>query len=325
MTLSSDPLVSIVIPAYNVERYLPDAIDSVLAQTYQNWQLIVVNNCSTDRTLKIACEYSARDARIRVRTNQTFVRVIENYNIAVRSISPASKYCKVLAGDDWMYHECLEKMVAVFERHPSVAIVGAYAMRGTAVVWTGLDYSTPVISGREICRSFMLGGPYIFGTPSSLLYRADIVRSRDVFFNESNVHADTEVCCEVLKHADFGFVHQVLTGARARDESMSSIMERLNTFAPWGLFLLDKYGSTYLDVDELKRCTKKGLATYYEYLGKQLFMRRDAEFWRFHRRKLAEVGRPLSTRRLAIAAAGFLLDAAFNPKRTVEAMIRKLA
>jgi glycosyltransferase involved in cell wall biosynthesis len=316
--------VSVVCPAYNVERYLPEAIESVILQTYENWELVVVNNCSTDRTLAIASEYSARDARIRVCTNQRFVRAVENYNIAVRHMSPRSKYCKVVAGDDAMYPECLEKMIGVFEQHPSVAIVGAYATTGTSVVWTGLDYSKTVISGRDICRSLLLGGPYVFGTPSSLLYRSDIVRCRDAFYNESNVHADTEVCCEFLEHADFGFVHQVLTCVRVRDDSMSAMMQRLNTFAPWGLYLLDNYGAKYLDGVELSSRTRKAVDDYYHYLGKQVFLRRDAQFWRFHRQKLAEVGRPLSMGQLAVAAAGFLLDAALNPKRTTEALIRRL-
>jgi glycosyltransferase involved in cell wall biosynthesis len=317
-----DPLVSVACPAYNVEPYLREAIESVLSQTYANWELVVVNNCSTDRTLEIASEYSARDSRIRVCTNQRFVRAIENYNIALRHISPRSKYCKVLAGDDAMYPECLEKMIDVFEQHPGMAIVGAYATTGTSVVWTGLPYSTTVISGRDVCRSLLLGGPYVFGTPSSVLYRSDIVRYREAFYNESNVHADTEVCCEFLEHADFGFVHQVLTYARVRDDSMSAVAQRLNTFAPWGLYLLDNYGAKYLDAVELASRVRTAVEDYYRYLGKQVFLRRDAEFWRFHRRKLADVGRPLSRRKLVVAAAGFVVDAALNPKRTTEALIR---
>ena len=324
MTSNDVPLVSVVSPIYNVERYLHEAIRSVQSQTYQNWEYILVDNSSTDRTREIASEYCARDCRIRVCRNQTFVRALENYNIAIRQMSPESKYCKVLAGDDWMYPECLEKMVDLFEQHPSVAIVGAYSARGTGVAWTGLHYSTTVIPGREACRSLLLGGPYVFGTPSSVLYRSDIVRSRHGFFNESNVHADTEVCCEFLEHGDFGFVHQVLTNVRVREDSMSAMMEHFNTFAPWGLYLLDKYGPKYLDSDELRARPRNAFTSYYRYLGQQVFMRRGTRFWNLHRHKLAEVGRPLNKGRLAVAAAGFAVDAALNPKRTIEGLIRQL-
>src|SRR5437660_8450669 len=100
MTSGRAPLVSIVTPVYNGEDYLRDCIESVLAQTYSNWDYTIVNNCSTDRTLEIAQHYAARDSRIRVHDNGTFVDVIKNHNIAFRQISPKSRYCKLVAPDD---------------------------------------------------------------------------------------------------------------------------------------------------------------------------------------------------------------------------------
>src|SRR5512132_1578633 len=119
MTSAHTSLVSVVTPAYNEERYLRECIESVLAQTYTHWDYTIVNNCSTDRTLEIAQEYAARDPRIRIHNNETFVPVIANHNIAFRNISPQSKYCKVVGADDWLYPECLEKMVGLAERHPN--------------------------------------------------------------------------------------------------------------------------------------------------------------------------------------------------------------
>src|SRR5438445_8622580 len=86
MTSRRPPLVSVVTPVYNGEDYLRDCIESVLAQTYTDWDYTIVNNCSTDRTLDIAREYADRDPRIRIHSNETFVRQIKNYNIAFRQI-----------------------------------------------------------------------------------------------------------------------------------------------------------------------------------------------------------------------------------------------
>ena len=69
MTSTHAPLVSVVCPVYNGETYLRECVDSVLAQTYSSWDLAIVNNCSSDRTLAIAQEYAARDSRIRIRTS----------------------------------------------------------------------------------------------------------------------------------------------------------------------------------------------------------------------------------------------------------------
>ncbi len=102
MGKQASPLVSIVTPAYNCGEYLSECIESVLAQTYSNWDCTIVNNCSTDETLAIARKFAARDARIRVVENERFLSAIQNHNHALRQSSPAATYCKVLFGDDWL-------------------------------------------------------------------------------------------------------------------------------------------------------------------------------------------------------------------------------
>ena len=66
----SEPLVSIVTPVYNGEKFLADCIESILAQSYENWEYIIVNNCSTDRSLAIAEKYAEKDARIKIFSNK---------------------------------------------------------------------------------------------------------------------------------------------------------------------------------------------------------------------------------------------------------------
>ena len=125
---SHQPLVSVVTPVYNGEQYLSECIESVLAQTYPHWEYIIVNNCSTDDTLPIIERYSRSDTRIRVFNNQTFVDAIDNHNIALGYLSPASRYCKVLQADDWLYPSCLERMVQRAQQYPSAGIIGGYVL-----------------------------------------------------------------------------------------------------------------------------------------------------------------------------------------------------
>jgi glycosyltransferase involved in cell wall biosynthesis len=318
------PLVSVVTPVYNGEKYLAECINSVLSQTYNHWDYTIVNNRSTDRTLDIARDYASRDARIRIHNNETFVRVIENYNIAFRQISPQSKYCKVVAGDDLLFPECIEKMVRLAEEHPNVAIVASYGLHGSRVVNVGLPYPNTVVRGREVCRLRLLGGPYVFGTGTSVLYRSDIVRSRHAFYNESNLHADAEACYEFLVNHDFGFVHQVLSFIRVREGSLTSFSDSFQTYLPEVLYNLLRYGPQYLSENELKKRLSEAIRNYYRYLGKQVYERRDQEFWRFHKGKLATLGYPLSTPRLTAAAASYALDIVLNPKRGVEGATRRV-
>ena len=325
--MASRPLVSVVTPVYNGERFLCECIESVLAQTYDNWEYVLVNNCSTDRTLAIAEEYAARDRRIQVHTNAEFVRAIPNHNIALRRIAPESRYCKPLGADDWLFPDCLAQMVALAEEHPSVAIVGAYALYGlpeAPIAWTGLPYPSTVVAGADACRLRLLGGPYVFGTPTAVLYRSDIVRGRDPFYNESNFHADSEVCFDVLEQKDFGFVHQVLTYRRMQDGSLTTRSQDLNTYLPGVLLELVRYGPKYLTPVELEGRIRAHLRDYYRYLGKQVYRRRGRELWRYHRDKLADLGFPLRRTRVTAAALGFALDAVLNPKATAEAALRRL-
>jgi len=296
--MTDGPLVSVVTPVYNGEEHLAECIESVLAQTYRNWEYVIANNCSTDKSLAIAHSYAARDPRIRVHDNTTFLRIIPNHNNALRQVAPASKYCKMIFADDWLYPECLERMVTLAEAHPSIGILSGYALRGTSVVYTGLPYTSTVIPGREVCRLRFFGGPFVFGSPTAHMIRSDLVRSRRPFYNESNLHADAEVCFDLLKQCDFGFVHQVVCYSRQREESMTMVSKDLNSMLAGTLYDIVKHGPSYLTPAEMQRCLKLHMRRYYNFLGRSMWQKKDKQFWTYHKDKLCEVGLRLDRLRL---------------------------
>src|SRR5262245_46010254 len=204
MTSKSLPLVSVVTPMYNTVDYIEECIESVRRQTYQHWDYVIVNNCSTDGSAEIARRFAELDPRIRVIDNATVLPAIANHNHALRQISPASKYCKVVFSDDWLFPRCLEEMVALAEANPSVGIVGSYAIHGA-----DRSYPSRCVDGRDLGRwllfetssdlSQYLGPAYGNMAAHSLLYRADLVRGRDKFFNEANLHCDRENFIDLLR------------------------------------------------------------------------------------------------------------------------------
>jgi glycosyltransferase involved in cell wall biosynthesis len=250
------PLVSVVTPVYNGAAYLAECIESVVDQSYENWEYVIVDNCSSDGTLELARRYESQDPRLRVVAADVFVGAIENQNRAVREISPESKYTKVLHADDWLFPECLERMVDLAEDNPTVGVVSAYRLEETRVTLDGLPHSITVLPGREIARSTLLGHPYpfLFGTPSSVLIRSDLIRRRDPFYNEDNPwNEDTEACLEVLRESDFGFVHQVLTFTRRLEGSPFSLDVQMGAHLPAHVELFLKYGPVYLTQSEFQR------------------------------------------------------------------------
>ena len=319
MSNESQPLVSIVTPVYNEERYLAECVESILAQRYTNWDYTILNNASTDRTGEIARRYAWKDKRIRVVENPTCLPAIANHNAALRQISLDSKYCKVVFGDDWVFPDCLRCMVEVGEAHPSVGIIGAYGLEGSLVKWAGLDYPSTVISGRDICRRLFLDSLYVFGSATSLMYRADLVRARDPFFNEANIHCDMEICVSLLKSCDFGFVHQILTYTRPEEPGcMRSYSAELNTYAAGRLHNLVTFGPEYLNPQEYQACLDKMITEYYGTLVGGMLRGHDKGFWKFHKQKLTEAGIGLSLGRLSRVALAKSFDAILNPKVTAE-------
>jgi len=313
------PLVSIVTPVYNNRADIAECIESVLAQSYRNWEYSIVDNCSTDGSAEIAHQYAAQDPRIRVHENYRFLRAIPNHNLALRQISAKSKYCKIVFADDWIFPQCLEQMVSVAEKHPSVGIVGAYGLQGSEVMWTGLPHPSSLVSGRDICRRLFVEGTYVFGTPTSLLYRADLVRSHNPFYNEANLHADMETCVVLLKTCDFGFVHQILTFKRLRPGSLGMITEDINTLRAGHLHILVTHGPQFLTKKELETCLHRRVAEYYNFLAVSLMRgRRDSKFWNYHKRKLTEAGVSFRWSRLIGAMLARLTRATINPNETIE-------
>lgn len=322
MNTKSQPLVSIVTPVYNEEEYVAECIESVLAQTYQNWDYTVVNNCSRDRTLEIARSYAAKDPRIRVHANERFLEMMANHNVAVRQISPASKYCKVVLGDDWIYPRCLEQMVAVGEAYPSVGIVSAYEQFGQQVRIKGLPVEQNLVSGREASRQFLLDKLLLFGSQTSVLYRADLVRSRTPFYVESEMYADFEACFALLSKSDLGFVHEILTFSRPRPGSIGAISADLGAHYGSVLGMLFAYGKGCLTIEEFEECLGRKLSEYYRFLGRRLLVERDPGFWSYHKRTFAGLGLNYSRTRVTKAAVGQLWDSVVNPKSTLDSIKR---
>jgi glycosyltransferase involved in cell wall biosynthesis len=284
------PLVSVLTPVHNGADHLAECIESVLAQTYTHWDYTIVNNCSTDESLAIAQKYASADSRIRVVNNDRFLGILQNHNHTARMISPESKYCKFVFADDWLYPNCIEEMVRIAEQHPSVGLVGAYTMDGRAVRWHGPPYPSYRVPGKEVCRSRLLGGPYVCGTMTSLLIRSDLVRKRANLFTARHLQADMEACFDILQESDFGFIHQVLSFSRERGDATDSLASNINSQRLGDFIIFLKYGPALLDKAEYEARWKKVRQQYHRVLAHNVLRFRPKQFWKYHEETLAAYG-----------------------------------
>ncbi len=295
LALRAMPRVSVVTPFYNTEPFLGECIESVLSQTYGNFEYVLANNRSTDGSFEIARSYARKDSRIRLVDCETHVGQVPNYNRAVAMISPDSEYCKIVQADDWIYPECIARMVDIANRNPTVGLVSSYYFHGKNISGVGLPPGRDVIPGRDLCRMQLLDNSrFFFGSPTTVLYRNSALQGRSPVYSESALHEDTELCYEVLRTWDFGFVHQILSYSRAENAAVTQVVR------DHGLTLLDhfinvsKFGKEFLTQEELPRCLARARSRYLRFLGANMLRSRGERFWDYHARGLQSIGLSLS-------------------------------
>ena len=319
----SHPLVSVVTPFHNTAAFLAECIESVLAQAYREFEYILVDNCSTDGSGEIAEAYAARDSRIRMIRRTQLLSQVQNYNAALAEISEASKYCKIAQADDYIFPDCLELMVKAFEQSESIGLVGAYDLKANAVRGSGFPYGKSPVSGRETARLYLEKGIFPFGSPTTVMYRASLVRSARPFYDESRLHEDTEKCMEILQRWDFGFVPQVLAFLRADNESISNAVRCFQPSSLDRYIIVQRYASVFLDpgpAESLKQVAKRD---YYQTLANAALRLRGSDFRRYHEKGLKTLGESIDWSYLVLVAAGELLWMAANPGETIRRLVKK--
>lgn len=315
------PLVSVVTPFYNTAAYLAECIESVLRQDYPHFEYVLSDNCSTDGSLAIAQRYAAQDPRIRVITHTSFIDQDANYNRALGYASPASRYVKIAQADDVLMPDCLTEMVRLAEANPSVGIVGCCFITGDALAGHGLPFDREVFTGAEACRTRLLSGGTYFGSPTCLLYRADIVRSKIPFFPPNETNADTVACFEILANSDFGRVRQILCSLRRGNPSVSDALRRNGAAGFLNYALVERFGPRYLTASELAARREVLRDVYLSLLARAVPIRRNREFWQFQRDALATLGQTLPVGAIAWRFAGHLLRKLLNPGQTLASLL----
>jgi glycosyltransferase involved in cell wall biosynthesis len=322
---AANPAITVVTPFFDTEGYLGECIESVLAQTRTDFEYVLLDNHSTDSSAAIAEKFARRDKRIRLIRTPQFLDQVSNYNHALTLLSPSTQFVKIVQADDWIYPNCLAEMTALGEMHPECAIISSYDIKGTDVRGSGLPPDRRVITGREACRLHLLEGTYMFGSPTTLLFRADIVRARRPFYEQGRFHEDTEAVYEILRDNIFGFVPQILSYSRVHQQSITGAARRYDPNQLDRLILVKRYGRDFLNDKEFEWALDIAETRYYRCLARAALGRRHEGYWDYHRRGLATIGESIDMKRVAARAVPILLDWAVTPKKAFRALKARLA
>ena len=260
--MDNEPLVSICTPVYNGEESLEGCIKGVFNQTYKNFEYIIVDNASTDNTPDVIEKYRKKDSRIAVYRNEKTVCMEDNFNLCANYSSDNAKWIKYALADDYLFPDCVEKMVQVGEVDERIGIVSAYRMAGSSVTNMGLPIEQSVFDGAEILKQQILRKLHVASSsPNTVMYRRNVFNELKGFNNKYDL-SDTELAFRLLDQYKLGFVHYVLTKS-GRDKGGGeyyAIIHGLKTieYLDFGYKNLKNYKSVSFDKSELEY-----LKTYY--------------------------------------------------------------
>jgi glycosyltransferase involved in cell wall biosynthesis len=217
-------LISIIIPAYNAENFLAETIDSVLNQTYANWELIVVNDGSTDNTLKIIKQYCEKDARIKIidKKNEG-VSIARNKGFK----NTSGAYLAFLDADDKWHEDNLSEKLKVLQIKTEIGLVHA----DMQFMSENSDIQKEYFSGKEgnILKSLLLWDGTNIPSPSSILVRRETIQNVGLFDTELSTAADQEFFFRIASRYEVAHIPMVLGFYRFHSSNMHkniALMER---------------------------------------------------------------------------------------------------
>lgn len=184
------PLVSVIMPVYNAERHLEEAIQSILNQTYDNIELIIINDGSTDQSQNIIKTIQLKDTRIRLvsRENRGIARTL---NEAV--MMAAGEYVARMDSDDFSCEERIEKQVAYLETHKEIDLCGTFV-----AVNSKENIRQYPETDEEIRKFMFLGNPFAHPT---VMWRKGVVNIEDMAYNPDYDAEDYDLWSRfVIKH-----------------------------------------------------------------------------------------------------------------------------
>jgi glycosyltransferase involved in cell wall biosynthesis len=235
---SASPVVSVVIPAYNAERFLAETVESVLGQTFPSWELIIVDDGSTDTTAEIASSFEVRDKRVRL-VRQENRGVASARNIGFARSSSRTRYVTFVDADDLYEPDAFEILISALEEnlqavavHGRMHLINAWGQPIT-------DGAEDVSRGRPTIRGWRLGAlptsasttfasictwlP-IYATGQGLIRRSALERMGPI--DESVTIGDYDMWLRLSLQSEIPFVDRVVLRYRRHNDSMAIYSSR---------------------------------------------------------------------------------------------------
>jgi glycosyltransferase involved in cell wall biosynthesis len=198
-----NPRVSVVMPVYNAEKHLAEAVDSVLGQTFADFEFLIVAECDTNgETLDILADYAEKDTRIKVIKNETKLGLAESLNKGLRAAR--GEYIARMDADDLALPTRFEKQLAFMDANPNIGVCGTYQRH----FGNGVDeVHRPPVSPAQ-CKANLLFSCDL--CHSTLMLRRKVFVDNKLFYDSLYLAEDYELWTRAASLTDFANIPEIL-------------------------------------------------------------------------------------------------------------------
>lgn len=242
-SFQAGPEVSICLPTFNGEKYISAAIESALSQSFEDFELVVCDDQSTDATISIIESYAKTDSRIKLYKNESRLGLFANYNRCINTSN--GRLIKLFAQDDLLEPEILTRMVGIASTHPSVTLIGCekHLLTEGTISQESVTFfhESGLHKGTDVARHLLVSFRNLVGEPTTVMFRRDsLLGEFDTTFHHLG---DTDLWIKLLNHGDFYHIHERLCTFRQHPDAATSRNVKGLLIGPDLLRLGEKYES----------------------------------------------------------------------------------
>ena len=213
--------ILVFVPTYNSEKYLRQCLDSVLHQTFQDWQCVISDDASTDKSVEIAREYEKIDSRFKVLTHEKNVGAANNWNRAKENNN--SFATKILCADDYLLKDALKEQLEILQRNQTAIVFSEryIVFPSGKKLHPRLPKYASNISFNDAFKFYINLGRNIFGEPVTALFRTDLFVKSQGFYPKFEYSLDTSGYMAIARGHDVTFDNSIVGAFRVSKSQWS--------------------------------------------------------------------------------------------------------
>lgn len=233
--------VSICVPTYNYAKYIAETIESILAQDFSDFELLIIDDCSKDRTAHVVESYARQDPRIRFIVNKTNLGMVENWNSCLAQAR--GEYIKFVFGDDLLASKvAISSLVNVLDNNKAVSL--ACSARNlidefSLVTKIISNFNSGIITGTDVINRCLANQSNLIGEPSVVMFRKR--QAMRGFSSTYKQIVDLEMWFHLLEQGSFAYINEPLSSFRIHDLQQTAKNRETPPDLIEAIHLLDDY------------------------------------------------------------------------------------